>query len=300
MSWANVAILSTTILGIVNIIDSRLLSKRMPSLRAFLLPVGIVHLSYALVAFSLFPLPGGVGAWPLLVGVTSGVLRTLAMTSMLYVMKSEEVSRVTPVVYTYPVFVAIMATPLLGETLYYMDWLAIIIVVAGAVMLSVRHGPAGSTTWLGKPLLLLFVASLLMAVADIAGKYALAYISFWNMFWLNAFCMSSIFLLLSIRPRFFRQLINIRRRNSAFALLAVNETLALTAIVLQFWALERGPVSLVSTIASSRPIFVVMFAFILSRVSPDFLEWQSGKGALALRLLAIAMIVGGITIIHLM
>jgi len=300
MSWANVAILSTTILGIVNIIDSRLLSKRMPGLRAFLLPVGVVHLIYALVAFSLFPLPRGVGVWPLIVAVTSGILRTLAMTSMLYVMKSEEVSRVTPVVYTYPVFVAIMATPLLGETLYYMDWLAIIIVVAGAVMLSVRQGPAGSTAWLGKPLLLLFGASLLMAVADIAGKYALAYISFWNMFWLGALCMSGIFLSLSIRPRFFRQLINIRRRNSAFALLAVNETLALTAIVLQFWALERGPVSLVSTIASSRPVFVVMFALILSRISPDFLEWQSGKGALALRLLAIAMIVGGITIIHLM
>jgi len=58
-------------------------------------------------------------------------------------------------------------------------------------------------------------------------------------------------------------------------------------------------VSLVSTILSSRPIFVVMFAFILSRILPTFLEWQPGKGMLALRLIATVMIVGGITIIYL-
>jgi len=66
-----------------------------------------------------------------------------------------------------------------------------------------------------------------------------------------------------------------------------------------FWAMERGPVSLVSTISSSRPIFVVIYALILSRVSPMFLEWRRGKVMLALRLIATAMIVSGIAIIYL-
>jgi len=84
------------------------------------------------------------------------------------------------------------------------------------------------------------------------------------------------------------------------ALLAVNETLAPVGIVLLFWALERGRVSRVSTIVSSRPVFVVIFALILSRILPGFMEWQPGKGMLALRLVAIAMIFGGIAIIYLM
>jgi hypothetical protein len=58
-------------------------------------------------------------------------------------------------------------------------------------------------------------------------------------------------------------------------------------------------VSLVSTVVSSRPIFVVIFALILSRVSPMFLQWQPGKAMLVLRLIAITMIVGGIAIIYL-
>jgi len=218
---------------------------------------------------------------------------------MLYSLKREEVSRVIPVVYTYPIFVAIMAVPLLGENLYYLQWLAIIIVVAGAVMVSVRRSPHGSATWLSKPLLLLFGSSLLFAMADIATKYALAYISFWNLFWLSALCMSVIFLLVSMRPHIIRQLINMKQRNSVLALLAFNETLAPVGIVLSFWALQRGLVSLVSTIVSSRPIFVIIFALVLRRISPMFLEWQSGKRMLALRLIAITMTVGGIAIIYL-
>jgi drug/metabolite transporter (DMT)-like permease len=214
-------------------------------------------------------------------------------------MKREEVSRVVPVVYTYPVFVAIMAVPLLGETLYYLQWLAIIIVVAGAVMVSFRRNSEGSATWLGKPLLLLFGSSLLFAMADIASKYALAFISFWNMFWVSAFCISGIFLLASMRPHIIRQLSNMKQRSSTIALVVFNETLAPIGIVLSFWAIQRGPVSLVSTIISSRPIFVFIYALIISRVSPMFLEYQPGKAMLALRLIATAMIFGGIAIIYL-
>jgi uncharacterized membrane protein len=299
VDWVSVAVLSASVLGIVNIVDSHLVSRRMPSFRAFLLPVGIFHLFYGLVLFSLFPLPEDTAVWPVLVAVASGIFRTAGVIIMLYTMKREEVSRVIPVVYIYPIFVAIMAVPLLGESLYYLEWLAIVIVVAGAVMVSVRKSSDGSTTWLSKPLLLLFGSSLFLAIADIASKYALAYISFWNMFSLSAFCLSGTFLLVSIRPRIIRELGNMKKRNSAIALLTLNETLAPAGIVLSFWAMEMGPVSLVSTILSSRPIFVVIYALILSRVSPMFLEWQRGKVMLALRLVATAMIVGGIAIIYL-
>ena len=300
MNWASVAILSTATFAVVNTIDSHLLSKRMPSLRAFLLPVSIFHLVYGLLLFYLVPLPEGIGILPVLVAVVSGIFRTIAVTIILYNLQKEEVSRVIPVVYTYPIFVAIMAVLFMGETLGYLQWLAIIIVVAGAVMVSVRQSPSGSTIWLGKPLLLLFGSSLLLAMADVTSKYALAYISFWNMFSLTAFCISGIFLLVSMRPHILSQLSSMERRNSAIALLAFNEILAPVGIALLFWALEKGPVSLVSTISSSRPVFVVIFALILSRILPGFMEWQPGKGMLALRLVAIAMIFGGIAIIYLM
>ena len=299
VNWASTAILSAAILGVVNIIDSHLLSKRMPSLRAFLLPVGISVLIFALVLFHISPLPEGTSLLTLLVAVASGICRTTGVIIMLYTLKREEVSRVIPVVYTYPIFVAIMAVPLLGESLHYLEWLAIVMVVVGAVMVSVRQSPSGSTTWLGKSFLFLFGSSLLLALADIASKYVLAYISVWNLFWLTTFCLSGGFLLISARPRIFKQLSNIKQKSSVIGLVILNETLAMSGVMLSFWAIQKGPVSLVSTIIGSRPIFVVIFAFMLNHILPGFLEWNPGRGMLALRLMATALIVGGIAIINL-
>ena len=299
MHWVDAAILSAAIMGVVNIFDSHLLSVRMPSLRAFLLPVGIVHLIYGTVLFALFPLPDSVDIQPIAVTLASGALRTAAVVIMLYALRREEVSQVIPVVYTYPIFVAIIAVPLLGESLNCIEWLAILFVVAGAVMVSVQHSPFRLSSWQGK-LFLLFGSSLLFAMADIAGKYALDYISFWNMFSLTTFCMSGIFLLVSVRPHIIRQLVNMKQASPTMRLLVFNETLAPAGIVLSFWALQRGPVSLVSTITGSRPMFVLIFALALSRLSPRFLEWHSDKRTLTIRLVATAMVVGGIAIIHIM
>ena len=298
MDWVNTAILSTAIMAVVNILDSHLLSKRMPSLQAFLLPVGIIYLACGCLLLALFPLPQGVGTWPVLAAVASGILRTAAAAIMLDSLRREEVSRVVPVVYTYPIFVAIMATALLGESLRCLQWLAIIIVVAGAVLVSMTQGSSGSIRWRGR-LLILFSASLLFGMADIAAKYALAYISFWNVFCLSAFSMSGLFLSVSVRPQVVEQVIKMERRKSAMGLLAFDATLAPVGTTLAFWALERGPVSLVSTIISSRPMFVLVAALILSRLAPMFLEWRYGKWPLAMRVIATAMIVSGIVIIHL-
>ena len=218
---------------------------------------------------------------------------------MLYTFKKEEVSRVIPIVYTYPLFVAIMAVPLLGESLRHLEWLAIVIVVAGAVIASFRQSASGPTTWRGKTFLLLLGAALLLAMADITSKHVLASISFWNLFCINAFCMSIPWLLLSTRRHIFRQLMNMKQRNSSLAIIAFNELLSPLAIVLSLWSIERGPVSLVSTIVSSRPIFVLIYALILSRALPTFLEWQPGRRMMAYRIIATTMVVSGIVIIHL-
>ena len=91
-----------------------------------------------------------------------------------------------------------------------------------------------------------------------------------------------------------------KQQGAAMVLIAFNETLALLGIVLSFWAIERGPVSLVSTIIGTRSLFVFVYALALSRAFPVvLLEERFSKGVMALKLISIAMIVGGVTIINL-
>ncbi len=299
MNWTNIAILSAAIFGVINVIDSHLLAKRMPSLRAFLLPLVFIHTFYGLVFLYLFPFPGGIGWWPLTAAFGSATIRLSGAIIMLHYMKKEEVSRVIPIVYSYPIFVALIAMPLLGESLSYAQWLAIVVVVAGAVVVSFRQSPFGSTHWLGRSFFALVGASLLFALADIGSKYALGYISFWNMFSVNAFCIAGVFAAVSLRPRIFRQLKNMKNRNRTLGLQMFNETLTPIAITTSYWALAKGPVSLVSTLVSTRPIFVVLYALVLGRFLPDFLvKTPASRVMTVLRLAAIAMIVGGIALIY--
>jgi len=299
LDWFNLAILSTIPLAITNILDSHLISRRMPGLQVYLVPTGIIYLILGVVLFTLFPLPEGITLRPVLIAVISCILRSVGFTIMMYMLKSEEVARVIPVTNTYPIFVAIMAVPLLGESLSYLKWLAIVIVVAGAVIISAKQSPSGATNWLSKPFLLLFGVSLLIAIANIASKYALSYVSFWNMSWLFAISIGVVSLLISLRPHVVKQLINLENKSPAIGLTTLSKVLAMVSMILAYFAIGKGPISLVSAVIGTRPIVVVILALIISRISPASLEWQPGKGKLALRFIATAMIVGGVTIIYL-
>ena len=299
INWFTAAVLSAALMGAVNIFDSHLITRRMPSLRAFFLPISVLMLALAAGLIIIFPLPTGLDAWTLTLAIISGLTRAVSAYLLLVMLKKEEVSRVIPVTSTFPIFVSLMAVPLLGETITGLEWFAIVIVVAGAVMISMRERPGKSLGWLSPAFFLLTGSSLLLALANITSKYVLDQLSFWNLYAISMLCMSMLFLLLSARPSVVRELAAMPRKGSSLALIAVNDLIVVLAMVLFFWSLERGPASLVSTITSSRPVFVFAYAFLVSRVSPSFLEWQYGRRMLALRLIAITLICGGIAVIYL-
>jgi len=218
---------------------------------------------------------------------------------MLQVMRSEEVSRIIPVVHTFPIFVAILAVPLLGETLGYVEWLGIFMTVAGAVLISIRRDTGGQGAPFRKSFALLIGSSLLMGVANTASKYALDYISFWNMYSISAICMGTVFLLLSLRPQVLKELRDMKERNLALLLITLNECIAITGIILSFWAMEQGAVSLVSTIMSIRPFFVFTYALVLSRVFPAVLEERLSRGITIIKIISIGLIIGGVTLLTL-
>ena len=91
-----------------------------------------------------------------------------------------------------------------------------------------------------------------------------------------------------------------KQKSLTLGLFGGNQILALSAAIFQFWAISTGPVSLVSTIIGTRPVFVAIFSIILSFVLPGFLIKKStGAKVTVLRFISILMIVVGISIIYL-
>ncbi|MDD5127599.1 MAG: EamA family transporter [Dehalococcoidales bacterium] len=299
MHWMTFALISTALMGVASVIDSHLLSKRLPSMRAFLLPVALIHLPVALFFFYTNPLPAGVSYQPIVYAIAAGLVRSGAVLLMLYTLKSEEVSRVIPIIYTYPIMVAVMAIWVFDESLSYLQWLAILIVVSGTMMISFEKNPAAGKN-MGKSLFRMFVSALLWAISDILRKKALMTgFSPWNAFCLYEFCMIAVFLAVALRPVIIRQWLNYKERKAAIGYVLLDETVSLVGIALQFWALNTGPVSLVSTVIGSRPVFVAVYSFLLGLFLPNFLIHTSNRLLMLTRIAATILIVVGINMINL-
>ena len=299
MNWTNTALLSVLIGGVVVTIDSHLLSRRMPGMRAFLLPMSIIMLLSGLVIIFIQPWPEYVPLKAILAIIASTILAISASLIAFFNLQKEEVSRVVPILNISPVFTTIIATLFLNERPEYLQWLAIIIVVAGAVIITMERSPYGTSGSLKRPFMLLFMASLLIAVSSNLTKYALAYVSFWNMYSAAIIITSIAFLAISLRPAIIKQLKEMAKRNSTLALYVLNEAIALTSAVLRIRAISLGPISLVATIMGIRPVLVVIYSLILGVLIPGFLIRHVGNREMVFRFLAILMIVGGVSIIYL-
>lgn len=299
MLWITAALASAAIVAIVNIIDSHLLSKKMPGVSAYLLPVGLTHFTVAIILLIVFPLPPDPGIMPILVALGAGFLNGGAAVIMMNAMRQGEVSRVIPVVSSSPIFVALLSVPILKETLGVIDWLGILLTVAGAILISLQRDGSGHKTRLQKSFILLALSSLMFAVSSIGYKYSLETISFWNMYSINGICVALVFILKSARQSTYTQLKGLGNRTRTLGLTVINQCVVVAGIILSFVAIENGPVSLASAVMNIRPALVFIFALIISRIHADILNEQPDKRTIWLKIIAIAIITGGVVIISL-
>ena len=236
----------------------------MPSLVAFYMGVMVSLVGYATVAIIITGIPQHLPPDRLISAIVSGLCWGGALAMMFWGYKLEEASRASAIIHTFPVFVAILAVVFLGETLGFGQWIAIFIVVSGAITISLWGASDGRLIRFNKGLPVLLGASLFTALALLTGKYALEELPLWFVYSLRNYGMATIFLFLW-RPGAFRQLyIALTNKQTLIVLLLAEFILAPLAVMLNVAAIKLGPVSLVSTVTATRPVFVFIFVSILS------------------------------------
>lgn len=295
-----IALLSAGTFGMVTVLDKRLASNNMPTLAAFYMGTLISLVGFATVVLIITGIPDNIEMDRLVAAVASGLCWGGALAMMFLGYKYEEASRASAIIHTFPVFVAILAVTLLGETLAAGQWVAIIVVVAGAFIISLRTTDGGGILRLTRAFPILIGASLFTALALLTGKYALEGLPVWFVYAIRNYGMVVVFVFLW-RPGAFRQLFRAVRSWKTLLLLLVAEfSLAPLAVVLNVTAISLGPVSLVATLTATRPIFVFVYGTILSLPALKLLDEPLDRPTLAVKLVAIIMVVGGIVALTLL
>jgi uncharacterized membrane protein len=299
LAWIITALAAAIISSIGNVFDSFLVSKKMPSLTSFLIPMGVTQVLAACVLLVIFPFPNTADFRHILITVGAAIINASSFLILLNSLRTNEVSRAIPIISVSPIFVALLSIPLLSATLGYWQWLAVIMTVAGSVLISIQPGRGGGKTRLHKSFFILLLAALMGAIGGIGFKYGLEQISFWNVFGISGICTGSVVLAYSLRKTNLMELKNLPQRTQKIGLVTIDQLVGITSAIIAFKAMGLGPVSLVNAILNIRPVFVFIFSLVLSRFLPNIVNEPLQKKTALIKFTAIAIMTAGIVIISL-
>ena len=299
MLWIIASLSAAIIFTGANFFDSYMLSKKMPSLASYILPVGIIQFLIGMVLLVFFPFSSNAGLIHLLAAFGSGFFSAFTYVILLNYLRKGEVSRVVSVITSSPIFIALLSMPLLGEILGYWQWFAVVATVCGTVLISLRRNDGGSKTRLDKSFFVLLAAAVMSAMSSIGYKYALETMSFWNVFSVNGICVVTLILFFTLRKSTLQELKTLVQRNQKMGLLIGNQLFAAIGGVLGFVAIANGPVALASTVMNIRPAFVFIFSLVIGRFYPNLLNERLNRRTIPVKLIGIVLITGGVVIIGL-
>jgi transporter family protein len=295
MDWATLALVSAAIFGFVSVLDKYIVDRLARNIRTILFIMGALSLLFCIPFFFADPSYSTYSLRAIGAAVASGLVRGLSLAMLFWVLRREEVSRALPVTQTYPIFVAILAALFLNERVGVLDWVAIVVIVGGAVVLSVRRAAGGLGGFLlGPSFFLLILSSFGAGLSNFLGKDALSELSTVQVFTINFFAVGVAILSVSTTRDSVREAWEmLRYRPRHMPLFVADTLLALLGSYLLFASFSSGPVSGASALNATRPLFVFIYVVIGSRLTPRLVYELLTPRILASKLTAITMIVGG-------
>jgi transporter family protein len=296
MTWLTAALASTLLFAVVSILDKRLVEHLFPSVSTFNVTFGLLQFIIAPIYFTAVVLTvgfdGGSGI-PWAVG--SGLLWAVGLSLFFYALRREEVSRAAPVQSLSPVFAAVIAVCFLGEALNAAQWIAILVVVLGTALISIR--PENGRVQFARRRVsgILVVSAFAIALAFIFSEEATRRMNIWAIQAFRALAMGSGVLLISWRPSVTPALLRALRSPRAIGVMLLAEGLLAPIAALSFVAaLDLGPVSLVSAVIAIRPLAILAISLGLSTPLWNVLHEPLDRQTLGLKAIATALIVGGV------
>ncbi|MQF82636.1 hypothetical protein FIM02_00525 [SAR202 cluster bacterium AD-802-E10_MRT_200m] len=300
MDWLWLALISAFLFAVVVVLDKRLLVVYIPNVKTFYFLAGFQQLCMAAIVLLIIPWSSSPTYFSFAMAISSGIVWALGLIFMFYGISRLDVSRVIPIAHTFPVFVTIMAVWFLNETILPIQVVAIIVTVIGAGLVAKDPTRIGDGKGSLDVYVVVLLGSVLTALANVTYKYALETIEFWNLLTIRSFCLGLVLLAAGYNSRIIPQIkFLFWNRNGTLLFIATEVITAPLAIVAMVLALALGPVSLVSTVLSIRPLFVLIISGLLSTRMFRYLNEPLTRETLPLKLLSTGMIVGGVTVLTL-
>ena len=299
--WILAALANPLVFSIVTLIDKKVLSGFGMPLPSFNLWVGGSQGIFGTIVL-LTSFPAGVAFIVLVQAWSIGVLQAFTLIFMFWMLKREDPSRVIPAMQTSPIYVALLAWLIFGESLSAWHWLAVMLAVGGSILSSVTVGSAGSTGRLVfQPLfLLLALGALLMASSQLITKAIIDDLSTLHIVSIRGLGLFTVMAIVFARPDALRTLVKfLKQPKKAPWIIVAEGVMPFNGHLLITYAIGKGPVALVSALGGARPIFVFSLTALGTWLAPKLVFEQFTRVSMLLKLLSASMVVAAVVIISL-
>jgi len=230
----------------------------------------------------------------IVLAILTGIITILLYVFYFKALQIGEASRIIPLFYLSPLFILILATIFLNEVFTPLRYLGILLLVAGAILISTKNILKIS---FGKAFWWMVLAAGFNAVNAILTKHLLNLTDFWTIFSYKGIGMfiGSIPIVYFYLP----ELIEMTRRYGKKVVIAVSasETITIFGTLLSVIAISIGYVTLVNALFSIQPFFVLLFTVLLSIFFPSILKEEISKSIISLKILAIISMFIGVILI---
>lgn len=294
MSWLTIALLGHFANAGAFVIDKILLVGKMKY------PAVYVFYISALALLAILIVPFVEVAWLpknlWLPAIIAGVTFTYGLLAFFTALKNAEASRVVPLVgAAVPLWTLIIASFTLGERLTNPETLGVMCLVVGAVLISYeKKGKDISTT----DALVSVLAGALFALSYTYTKAVFNEETFWSGFiWIKIISFLAVLpLLISANTR--KRLFNPDKQTKPTPLFFVGQVSGAAGFVLLNYAIELSPrVTIVNALQGVQYAFLFIMLAVLSWLSPRLLKEDFSHKVLLQKLLALAVLAGGLYLV---
>ncbi len=294
MGWIGLALTAAALTGLGNVGEKVLASRYMPDTASLMGWLGLSVLGYGITFAILYPFAAGTPGGHIAAIFGSGAAYGVAISILFRVIRRSEASRAFPVFNMSPVFVALIAVFALSQSVGVLQWLAILLTVMGAVVISVERTGRRGGIGLSGAFAALLVAAGIVGLSQVLSSYALEEITPQNAFWAQRFGAIMPIALNWRRDSMANFLSTVRRPGVAMLALGIEGGVLAGAHLIMLAAFNSGPVALVSTLVATIPVWVFAFSTVLSTRWWNVLHEPLRPETLAVKAVAILLIVGGV------
>lgn len=303
MSWFLIALLPPIFWSITNHFDKYLVSKYFKGGG-----VGALMIFSSIIGILLLPIiilfhPEVVSTFNLkyLLISLNGFIYLLAVLPYFYALQKDEASTAVPLFQLIPVYSFFLSYLILGETLSNHQIIGGIIIVSGAVLISLDLSVHKKIKFKKEVFLLMALSSLLYSLNFLMFKLFAVGTHFWvTSFWeYIGFGIFSVLILLFIKP-YRREFFRVLKENklSVLALNGINEVINIIAKVSFNIASLLAPVTLIWIVDGLQPFFIFIFGVILTLFFPKISQENLSKKVLFQKIIAILIMFIGTFIVN--